>query len=200
MLNKPKLLYIHGGTTFKNQKDFLSFLKNRTINLDVYKKWSEEFLDKKLGKKFQIIRPNMPLKENAQYEHWKIHFEKYLPLLGKNFVLIGYSLGGIFLAKYLSENKLKNKADKVFLVAPPYDNKLDGEDLVGGFKLGKDLSLIEKNTKDLYLLFSEDDSLVTLVHADKYRKHFSDDKIFILKNMNGHFRVGELKEILRFFK
>lgn len=186
--------------TFKNQKDYLSFLKNRTISLNSYKNWSDDFLDKKLGKGFQIIRPRMPLKENAKYEEWKIHFEKYLPLLGKNFILIGESLGGIFLAKYLSENKLVNKAKKVFIVCAPFDNDLPDEDLVGGFRLGKNLSLIENNTKELYLFFSEDDDVVPVSHAEKFRQHFSEEKIFIFKNMNGHFRVSEFKEILNFIK
>lgn len=197
-MQKPKILYIHGGMTFKNQKDYFSFLKNRKVSLESYNNWSDNFLDKKLGKKFQIVRPRMPLKENAHYDHWKIHFEKYLPLLGKNFVLMGESLGGIFLAKYLSENKLKNKAAKIFIICAPFDNTLEGEDLVGGFKLGKDLSLVEKNTKELYFFFSEDDDVVPVIHAEKYRKHFSNDKIFIFKNKNGHFRVEEFPEIVRF--
>ena len=64
--------------------------------------------------------PQMPNKQNADYQAWKIEFEKILPDLDKDSILIGHSLGGIFLAKYLSENKLAQKLDSLHLVAAPY--------------------------------------------------------------------------------
>lgn len=103
---------------------------------------------------FEVIAPRMPLKNNAKYRDWKILLGRYLPLLKNNFILIGSSLGGIFLAKYLSEHKLPKKALSAYLVCPPFDNTLPGEDLVGGFTLKTDLSLIEGNCKNLYLLSS----------------------------------------------
>jgi hypothetical protein len=42
--------------------------------------------------------------------------------------------------------------------------------LVGGFTLKNDLSLIEKNCKHLHLLYSKDDDVVPVAHAEKYRK------------------------------
>ena len=155
--------------TFKNKKDYLRYLKTRSVSIEKRVSWSGDYLEKKLGKKFEIIRPIMPLKENAKYEEWKIFFERYIPFLKGKLVLIGTSLGGIFLAKFLSENKFTKKVLSVYLVCPPFDDSLPEEDLVGGFKLTSDLSLIEKNTKNLYLLFSSDDDVVPVSHAEKYR-------------------------------
>jgi len=43
----------------------------------------------------------MPCIENAKYNEWKIQFEKYLKRTDNDLILIGMSLGGIFLTKYL---------------------------------------------------------------------------------------------------
>jgi predicted alpha/beta-fold hydrolase len=109
MKSKPQILFIHGGMTFKNKKDYVDYLKNRSVSIEKRVKWSEGYLDKQLGKHAEIIRPRMPLVEDAKYEDWKIHFEKHFPYLRNNVVLIGYSLGGIFLAQYLSENVFPKK-------------------------------------------------------------------------------------------
>ena len=200
MENKIKILIVHGGETFKNRNDYLNFLKDREISFVKYEKWSDGYFDKKLGKDFEVIRPRMPLAENAKYEDWKIHFEKFLPYLKGKYILIGNSLGGIFLAQYLSENKLPKKALSVYLIAAPFDDTLEGEDLVGGFKLQSDLSLLEKNTKNLYLLFSEDDDVVPVIHADKYAKKLKNAEIIKYESKNGHFRISEFPEIIKMIK
>lgn len=200
MKAKPKILFIHGGTTFRSRKDYLEFLKNLDIKLDKKIKWQDEYLDKKIGKDFEIIRPQMPLKENARYQDWKIYFEQYLKKIGKSYILIGKSLGGIFLARYLSENELKNKAQAIFLICPPYDNSLQNEDLVGGFKLGKDLSLIEKNAKKVHLMFSENDKVVPVTHAEKYRKKLLNSEFHIYKDKNGHFKISSFPEIIKLIR
>jgi len=199
-MKKTQILMIHGGMTFKNKKDYLSYLQNRPISLKKKIYWSEEYLDKALGNKFEIIRPRMPLQDNAKYSDWKAWFERYVSLLGKDFILIGSSLGGIFLAKYLSENILSQKARVVYFIGPPYDNTLVGEDLVGGFRLKSDLSLISKNTNKLSLMFSADDDVVPVFHAEKYREKLNDAQIIIYKSKNGHFKISKFPEIVKMIK
>ena len=191
---------IHGGMTFKNKADYLRFLKTRQISIEKKIKWGEEYLDKELGKGFEIIRPRMPLQDDAKYYDWKIYFEKHIPYLRNNIILIGGSLGGIFLAKYLSEHKFPKKILSTYLVCPPFDNTVVGEDLVGGFKLKSDLSLIEKNSRNLYLLFSKDDDIVPVSQAEKYRKKLKNAKIIVYKSKNGHFKISKFPEIVRMIK
>jgi predicted alpha/beta hydrolase family esterase len=142
----------------------------------------------------------MPLQDNAKYKDWKIWFERFVPLLKGKFVLIGSSLGGIFLAKYLSENKLKKKAVSTFLVCPPFDNTLPTEDLVGGFELKSDLLLLEKNTKQLHLLFSQDDDVVPPSHAKKYQSKLKNAHVVVYKSKNGHFNIPKFPEIIKMIK
>ncbi|MFA5841144.1 MAG: alpha/beta hydrolase [Candidatus Paceibacterota bacterium] len=200
MKKKIQIVIIHGGMTFKKRKDYLDYLKNREVKIEKKIRWTDDYLDKELGKKFEIIRPQMPLSEDAKYADWKIYFKRHIPHLRNNVILIGNSLGGIFLAKYLSENKFPKRILSTYLVCPPFDNTLSAEDLVGGFKLKADLSLIEKNSKNLYLLFSEDDDVVPLSHAKKYKNKLKNAKIFIYKGKNGHFRIPKFPEIVKMIK
>lgn len=188
--------------TFSKKKDYINYLKTRSVRLEDKKSWTKDYLDKKLGKEYQIIRPRMPLQDNAQYLEWKIWFERHLPYLKKGFILIGNSLGGIFLARYLSENKLPKKASKVFLVCPPYDNSMPTEELSNGFKLKSNLELLEKNTKELYVLFSETDEVVPPSQAEKYKRKLKgkNTKIIMYKDKNGHFLIEEFPEIIKMIK
>jgi len=200
MKDKTQILYIHGGMTFKNKKDYLQFLKTRSISIDKKLRWTDFYLDKQLGKQFEIIRPRMPLVDDAKYNDWKIHFERYLPYLKNNVILIGQSLGGIFLAQYLSENKFPKKILATYLVCPPFDDTCFTEDLVGGFKLKKYLSLLEKNSKNLTLFFSKDDDCVPVNHAEKYRAKLKKAKIVIFNTKNGHFNISTFPEIVKMIK
>jgi len=200
MKKKTQILIIHGGETFKRRKDYLDYLKNREVSLEKRKSWSREYLDKELGKNFEIIRPRMPLQENAKYEEWEIWFERFIPLLKSGVILIGNSLGGIFLAKYLSENKFPKKILSVYLTCPPFDNTDSIEELVGGFILKSNLSLIEKNCKDVTLMFSADDPIVPVSHAEKYRKKLKNSKIIIYKSKNGHFQIPTFPEIIKMIR
>lgn len=191
---------VHGGMTFANKKDYLRFLKTRKVSIEEKVRWSDAFLNKNLGKNFEIIKPRMPLQDNAKYNEWKIHFERHFPLLRDNIILIGSSLGGIFLARYLSEHIFPRKILSTYLICPPYDNNLPGENLVGGFKLKPNLSLLEKNSKNLYLMFSKNDDVVTAYHAEKYKSKLKNASIIIYKNKNGHFKVSEFPEIIKLIK
>ncbi|MAG47212.1 hypothetical protein CL617_01285 [archaeon] len=193
---KLQIFYIHGGMTLQGKEDYINFLKTREIKIEKRIKWSDEYLDKNLGEKFQIIKPRMPLQDYAQYEEWKIHFERHFPYLDDNIILIGESLGGIFLAKYLSENKFPKKILATYLVCPPFDNTLPDEELVGGFELKSDLSLLQENSKKLNFLFSRNDDVVPMSHVEKYRNKLKDANVVIYDNIEGHFSVSEFPEII----
>ena len=87
-----------------------------------------------------------------------------------------------------------------YLVCPPFDNTIPEEDLVGGFKLKSDLSLLEKNSKNLHLLFSKNDDVVPVSHTEKYRKKLKNANIKIFESKNGHFNISEFPEIVKMIK
>jgi hypothetical protein len=60
---KKQIFIIHGGMTFKNDKNYLHFLNTKKISISKKIKWQDDYLDKELGKNFEIIRPRMPLQD-----------------------------------------------------------------------------------------------------------------------------------------
>lgn len=197
---KTQVFIIHGGMTFKNKRDYLEYLKTRDVSIEKKARWNDVYLKKKLGDDFEVIRPEMPLAENANYEEWKTHFERHFPFLKHGIILVGCSLGGIFLAKYLSENKFPKKILSVYLVGSPFDHSLSTEDLVGGFRLKADLSFLEKQVKNLNLLFSKDDDVVLISHAEKFRRKLKKANIVVYESKNGHFKISEFPEIVKMIR
>ncbi len=195
-MNKKILLYIHGGMTFNNKEDYMNYLREREISLENFDYWADDFLKNSMGEKYKLVKPRMPCKENAKYEEWKITFEKFTQYLDENSILIGTSLGGIFLAKYLSENKLQTKLKAVFLVAPPFDDSLSTEDLAGDFELKQDLKLIEENAENIFFYFSTDDPVVPVEHLRKYHELLPKASFKELDNKNGHFIISEFPELI----
>jgi predicted alpha/beta hydrolase family esterase len=123
---KKQILLLHGGDTHRTYADFLQSLQNKTVRLE----WIESRRDRKnelqeqLGSNFMVYLPQMPNKQNAQYEEWKILFEKIVEKLDNNFILIGHSLGAMFIVKYLSENTVNKKIEKTLLLATPFDDDM----------------------------------------------------------------------------
>jgi predicted alpha/beta hydrolase family esterase len=77
---------------------------------------------------------------------------------------------------------------------------LPKETLAGGFKLKSDLSLLEKNSKNLTLLFSKNDDIVPVSHAKKFASKLESANIIVYKHIKGHFLVSEFPEIVQMIK
>ncbi len=197
---KPQLFYIHGGMTFKTHNEYLTYLKERDVSIEPKKRWSGEYLHNALEDYCHIIKPRMPASDNAKYKEWKIVFESYFPLLEDGIILVGTSLGGIFLTKYLSEHTFPKTIRSLYLIAPPYDNSLPDEDLVGGFELQDDLSLLEKNSDKITFFFSKDDSIVPESQMKGYQSKIKNATFIMLNNKNGHFDVEEFPELIEKIK
>ncbi len=193
---KKQIVVIHGGDTFDTYKEYISFLKSFEIDFRRIKSrgWKDS-LGKELGKGYEVILPAMPNKYNAKYPEWKIWWEKIVPFLEKEVVLVGHSLGGIFLAKYFSENQFPKKILAVFLIAAPYDDK-DSVDSLADFRLKKDLSLLGDQAAKLFIWQSVDDDVVPFADLGKYRRSLPGAIYREFKN-KGHFTQGKFPEIVR---
>lgn len=192
---KTEIVLIHGGDTFENYEEYLQFLKGYELNFERTKQkgWKSS-LGEKLGESYELIAPSMPCKNNAKYLEWKIWFEKYLPFLAPELILVGHSLGGIFLAKYLAENQFPKKINALFLISAPYEAG-DFGDSLADFILPNDLSLIGKQAKRIFLYHSQDDKVVDFADLSKYQKALpkAESRIFTDR---GHFNQEEFPELV----
>jgi uncharacterized protein len=194
---KQQVLVIHGGDTFEKYNDYINFLKSFEIDLNKFRKngWKDN-LQRALGRNYDVILPQMPNKFNADYDEWKIWFEKILNLLEDNLILVGHSLGGIFLAKYLSENKINKKIKATILVAAVFDKT--GESLTN-FKLPKSLDKFLNKSEKIYLIHSRDDRVVPFEAMEKYKNLLPKAEEIIFSD-RGHFNQENFNEIVKLIK
>lgn len=192
-----QILLIHGGETHGSHDKYIESLKNKTPRLEWLlsrRDWKNELQDQ-LGEDFAVYVPQMPNKQNAQYEEWKIFFEKIVKLLDDNFILVGYSLGAIFLVKYLSENEVNKKIRKTFLIGTPFDDEgMDKEPLLSFAREGS-LKILEKQAGDVFFYHSEDDFAVPFDHLAKYEKELPHAHIRAMKDRN-HFLQASIPELV----
>lgn len=196
---KKQIVIIHGGETFSAYEDYLKYLKNYEIDFEKLKRkrWKDN-LAEELKNDFEIIRPQMPSPRNAKYQEWKIWFEKFFPILRDSIILIGHSLGGMFLAKYLSENNFPVKINQLYLVAAPFDGNRDKYSLTD-FKLSVSLKNIEKQISKIFLYHSKDDPVVPFSDLEKYASELPSAKKIIFKDRD-HFSQEEFPELVERIK
>lgn len=193
---KQQVLVIHGGSTFPSYEEYLSDLKNKDVKLErikVIRDWKDT-LQEKMGDAFDVFVPNMPNKANSRYEEWKIWFEKIVDKLDDGLILIGHSLGGAFLAKYLSENNLSKKLKALILVSAPHDDKDLAEPLVE-FNVKLHLGNLVKQCPEIYLIYSKDDPIVPESQLEKYKDELSNAKVVVFED-RGHFWQEEFSELV----
>lgn len=186
---KKQVLVISGGDTFETYKEYLDYLRNYKIDIERYKldkhDW-KPWLRQALGDDYEVILPVMPNRSNAQYEEWKIWFEKLIPFARDGVILIGHSLGGAFLAKYLSENHFPKKIKAVFLVGAVYDKDSEDYSLVS-FTLPTKLDL---QTDKIFLYHSKDDPIVPFTALEKYKQVLPQAQTRVFED-RGHFLQEE---------
>lgn len=139
----------------------------------------------------------MPNKQKAQYEAWRIWFEKLFPYLNdQKTIVIGYSLGGLFVSKYLSENTFPKRISQLHLVAPVFDNhSLHGES-VGDFILDPaKLGNTEAQCDEVFIYQSSDDTVCVPYHGRTYAAHLPKAHYHEFAN-RGHFNQPAFPELL----
>lgn len=197
MVNKQQILLVHGGTTFGSYDQYKQSLKDKTIRLEWIhsrRDWKNELQDQ-LGENYDVYVPQMPNKTNAQYAEWKLIFEKVLVLLETDIILIGYSLGAIFLVKYLSENEISKKIEKTFLIGTPFDDENMGDESLHSFLRTGPLSNFESRAGKVYFYHSRDDFAVPFVHLSKYKAELPDANFREFEGRN-HFLQENIPELI----
>lgn len=191
---KRQVIVIHGGDAFENYSDYLNSLKKREITLEKLRSvgWKGN-LAKDLGSKFDVLTPKMPNAQNARYEEWRIWFKKLIPLFTDDLILVGGSLGGIFLTKYLSENKFPLHIEATFLVAAPYNTPTHHPYV--DFTINYPLEKFIKQAGIVTLYHSTDDQIVPYENATRYMADLPEARLKTFSDRS-HFSMEHFPELV----
>lgn len=190
--SKRQVVFIHGGDAFRDPNKLYEMLRSRNFNpYEEKQSWREQLIkDIEVTHECHALR--MPNSYWADYEAWKIWFEKLLPYLRDGVILVGHSLGGSFLFRYLSENKLPVRISQLHLLAPAITHLEDCE----GFLIDvENWSGFLSSIDNVHLWHSKDDTIVPISHSEVVAEiypsanfhHFTD---------RGHFLQPDFPELL----
>lgn len=202
-MTKKQLIFIHGGEAFADEESWLEFLE--LLEVDPYeesnKRWKHSLFEN-LGDEWEVFMPEMPNKLNAKYKEWKIWFEKYIPFLRDGVVLLGHSLGAMFLARYMSENELPVHVSKIFLMSGAFtrDDKVEGGGQCEYFYMHLDnCDKLNHAAEKIYIVHSKDDPVVPYEHALLFQKHLPSAELVSFEDY-GHFLQEDFPEIVELIK
>jgi predicted alpha/beta hydrolase family esterase len=190
---KSQLVVIHGGMVYPTKDAYLRALKEDPVDIEYFQqrlKWKDR-LEEDLGDTFEILRPEMPSPGNAQYTEWCIWFERMIPFLRDGVILIGHSLGGVFLARYLNENDISVKVKATILVAAPFND--ESIEPLGEFRITGSLEKFEAQGGQIHLWFSKDDPIVVFDECERYTKAIPSAQVRTFTD-RGHFNLESFPE------
>jgi predicted alpha/beta hydrolase family esterase len=139
-------------------------------------------LRKELTDQFDILYPIIKNPEAPSYQNWSAMLAEEFSKLQSPIILVGHSLGGSVLLKYLAENPVNIDVSGLFLVATPHWGSNVGE-----FMLPEDFKKKLSHLSPIYLYHGIGDTEVPFRHLDFYRNAFkrawvrelaTDDHIF----------------------
>src|SRR3989344_1866488 len=155
--------------------------------------WFPWFKEKLGNSGVQVIVPQFPTPEGQSAEAWFKVLDEQEDKIDENTILIGHSLGGIFLLRVLE--RLEKPVRAAFFVGTPVGvrpiQNWDSDEKFSGFDF--DWGKIKRNARDFIVYHSDDDPYVSLGNGEKLAKELSVDLTFIPNA--GHFnaRAGYTK-------
>lgn len=195
-----QVLYIHGGESFATEAAFMERLRTRGIwdlpsTEPAAGKWTDHFAAD-LGAEFEVFMPAMPNKQNASYAAWSLWFERHFEHLHDGVVLIGCSLGAMFLAKYLSEHEVPCTIKALILMAAAVPH--NQFDLSDSHEFVVDLqavSILAERAGEVSVWHSQDDFVVPYEHGPVLANAIPGATLTTFTDKN-HFLVPELPELV----
>lgn len=194
-----QVIVIHGGTTFQDYDMYLKSLSEKKLDINrfIYRPMWKELLQDNLGSEYQVLLPSMPNSTNARYNEWKLWFEHISSLFSNNCILIGHSLGAVFLAKYLSEHSLPAKIKATILIAAPYDD--EGVEDLTDFKIVKLSERLTEQAGRLVFFNGMDDPVISNLDLSKYQNQLPAAEFKILSAPD-HFVRADFPELISLLK
>jgi predicted alpha/beta hydrolase family esterase len=148
---KEKILFVHSGGAQGLHEGSSGLL---------------QYLRMHLGHWYDIVSPAMPHPERPMYGAWRDLLSSTLSPLHEELVLIGHSLGGSVLLKFLSEEPFESPVAGLFLIAAPYwgKRKFQAEE----YRLRDQFSDRLPSIRQVFIYHARHDEVVPFKHAEFY--------------------------------
>jgi predicted alpha/beta hydrolase family esterase len=146
------------------------------------------YLQKEVSGQYEVHYPLIENPEEPTYEMWQDLFSKEFSKIKDPVILIGHSLGGSMLLKYLSEENIRISISGLFLIAAPLWGK-NGWD-VDDFELQENFGEVLQNIPNIYLYHCRNDEFVPFEHLKFYKKAFPNAVIRELSGKDHAFAKG----------
>ncbi len=169
-----ELLFIHGaGDQSEGRGSFSLFARLRSG----------------LGMFDRICAPLMPHPEYPDYAEWEAGLARHLECVHVGTLLVGHSLGGSVLLKYLTEHRLEERVGGVFAIGSPYWGA-DPDWDVEPFKFRTDAPVALDDTGHTFIYHSSDDEVIPFAHHDAYARKFPGAKLRAVEGVAHDFVSG----------
>ncbi|HET7062704.1 MAG TPA: alpha/beta fold hydrolase [Rudaea sp.] len=119
-------------------------------------------LQRALGGEYEVHFPRMPDEPDPNVTSWKGKISAELSRLRGQVLLVGHSIGGSIVLKYLAEEEIKIRIGGLFLLAAPSrdEDQWNFEDL----KLPRNIAERLASIPRIFLYHSRDDVVVPFAH------------------------------------
>lgn len=202
---KQQFIFINGWKPKENFTSYYDMLRGLEYN-----PYEEKFLSwdktlwEKLWNNWEYVRAPLHNRDFADYEAWKIMFEKMIPFLNAEIYIGAGSLWWSFIIKYLWENDgifdnksgKKIKIKKLFLIAAAIDTTPN--EVLGSFafNIEEAYTRVSRWCEQIYIYHSHDDHVVPFEQSLKLNSFFP-EAVFREFYDRGHFYTqAEFPEII----
>lgn len=151
-------------------------------------------LKKGLGPGYVVKAPKMPHPDAPDYEPWKKKLARELAKVEDGTILIGHSLGGSVLLKYLSEEEHGKSFAALFLIATPFWG-------LGGFTykpfyLKRGFSARLTKVRRIFVYHAENDDVVSRAHLRRHAREIPKAKTREIPGFGHVFDTGECQTLM----
>lgn len=180
-MKKPVILFIQGGGegAYKEDEKLVLFLQDT------------------LKETYDINYPKIPDENDPEYEAYKAKIDEELKKIHNKVVLVGHSLGGCCLLKYLSEKKIDNNIAGIFFIAAPFWG--DGGWQYEGFTLENNFASKLPTAFPIFFYHGTNDEIVPFSHLALYAKKLPHAIIRKIAG-RGHQLNNDLSEVVEDIK
>ncbi len=206
---KQQVVFINGWAPKENFSSYHEMLQGLEYNPyeEKFLSWNKTLWET-LWQDYEYLRAPLHDRDYADYNAWKIMFEKMIPYLNDEIYLWASSLWGTFILKYLWENDgilnsktgKKIKIKKLFLIAAAIEDTKEEVLWSFWFDLEQVYTRVSRWSEQIYIYHSLDDHIVPYEQSLRLKQYFPESIFRDFYNKWHFYKESELPQIVEDIK